>query len=187
MIVILQHDINRNSEEFVQLMDYLSNLPGVTVRVHEEQGTLQTLTELYLVGNTATLNEEDIASLPGVEHARQTRGAGARQQRQPVQRSFSTSPWQSSRRPTRREARRSVHPRRPPHEGAAQGGGERAPHEAHTDDVADGQSQEQRHGPLVQLRAAIAQDEALAGVRHKERWEEPTRVLSVRDKEADGV
>lgn len=67
MIVILQHDINRNSEEFVQLMDYLSNLPGVTVRIHEEQGTLQTLTELYLVGNTATLNEEDIASLPGVE------------------------------------------------------------------------------------------------------------------------
>ncbi len=67
MIVILQHDINRNSEEFVQLMDYLSNLPGVSVRVHEEQGTLQTLTELYLVGNTATLIEEDIASLPGVE------------------------------------------------------------------------------------------------------------------------
>ncbi len=67
MIVILQHDINRNSEEFVQLMDYLSNLPGVSVRIHEEQGTLQTLTELYLVGNTATLNEDDIASLPGVE------------------------------------------------------------------------------------------------------------------------
>lgn len=67
MIVILQHDINRNSEEFVQLMDYLSNLPGVSVRVHEEQGTLQTLTELYLVGHTATLIEEDIASLPGVE------------------------------------------------------------------------------------------------------------------------
>jgi 3-deoxy-7-phosphoheptulonate synthase len=67
MIVILQHDINRNSEEFVKLMDYLSNLPGVTVRIHEEQGTLQTLTELYLVGNTASLIEEDIASLPGVE------------------------------------------------------------------------------------------------------------------------
>jgi 3-deoxy-7-phosphoheptulonate synthase len=67
MIVILQHDIDRNSEEFVQLMDYLSNLPGVTVRVHEEHGTQQTLTELYLVGNTATLIEEDIASLPGVE------------------------------------------------------------------------------------------------------------------------
>jgi len=67
MIVILQHDVDRNSEEFVQLMDYLSNLPGVSVRIHEEQGTLQTLTELYLVGNTATLSEEDIASLPGVE------------------------------------------------------------------------------------------------------------------------
>jgi len=67
MIVILQHDTNRNSEEFVQLMDYLSNLPGVTVRIHEEHGTQQTLTELYLVGNTATLLEEDIASLPGVE------------------------------------------------------------------------------------------------------------------------
>jgi len=67
MIVILQHDINRNSDEFPQIMEYLSNLRGVTVRIHEERGTIQTLTELYLVGDTATLSEEDIATLPGVE------------------------------------------------------------------------------------------------------------------------
>ncbi len=67
MIVILQPSTTRKSEEFTQLMAFLSNLPGVTVRVHEERGSLQTLTELYLVGNTATLSEKDIAALPGVE------------------------------------------------------------------------------------------------------------------------
>jgi len=67
MIVILQHDINRNSDAFTRIMEYLSNLRGITVRIHEERGTIQTLTELYLVGDTATLNEQDIATLPGVE------------------------------------------------------------------------------------------------------------------------
>jgi 3-deoxy-7-phosphoheptulonate synthase len=67
MIVILQPHIHRNSEEYGKLMEYLSNQPGITVRIHEEYGTMQRLTELYLIGDTATLNEEDIATLPGVE------------------------------------------------------------------------------------------------------------------------
>jgi len=67
MIVILKHDVSRNSDEFSRIMEYLSNLQGVSVRIHEERGSLQTLTELYLVGDTATLIEEDIATLPGVE------------------------------------------------------------------------------------------------------------------------
>jgi 3-deoxy-7-phosphoheptulonate synthase len=67
MIVILKASTTRKSEEFGQLMEFLSNQPGVTVRVHEERGSLQTLTELYLVGNTATLSEKDIAVLPGVD------------------------------------------------------------------------------------------------------------------------
>lgn len=67
MIVILKHDVSRSGDEFTHIMEYLSNLRGVTVRIHEERGTMQTLTELYLVGDTATLSEEDIATLPGVE------------------------------------------------------------------------------------------------------------------------
>jgi 3-deoxy-7-phosphoheptulonate synthase len=67
MIVILNSDTTKDSDTYRQTMEYLTNLPGVRVRVHEERGSLQTLTELYLVGNTATLNEKDIAVLPGVE------------------------------------------------------------------------------------------------------------------------
>lgn len=67
MIVILQPNLERESEEFRSAMDYLSNLPGVTVRIHEERGVEQVLTELYLVGNTKSLDIADIEVLPGVE------------------------------------------------------------------------------------------------------------------------
>lgn len=67
MIVILNSDSPKGSDAYSQAMEYLANLPGVSVRVHEERGSLQTLTELYLVGNTATLSEKDISALPGVE------------------------------------------------------------------------------------------------------------------------
>jgi 3-deoxy-7-phosphoheptulonate synthase len=67
MIVILQPHVNRSSEEFDKLMEYIANRPGITVRVHEEHGSLQVLTELYLIGDTASLSEEEIATLPGVE------------------------------------------------------------------------------------------------------------------------
>ncbi|SCZ63163.1 3-deoxy-7-phosphoheptulonate synthase [Thiohalomonas denitrificans] len=67
MIVILQPNVERDTEEYHSVMEYLSNLPGVSVRVHEERGVEQVLTELYLVGNTKTLEMDDIAVLPGVE------------------------------------------------------------------------------------------------------------------------
>ncbi len=67
MIVILQPNVEKSSPEFAPLMEHLSNLPGVGVRVHEERGTEQVLTELYLIGNTKALNIEDIEILPGVE------------------------------------------------------------------------------------------------------------------------
>jgi len=67
MIIILSPDVDRSSEEFASLMEYLSNLERITVRVHEEYGAQQVLTELYLVGDTAKLNAADIATLPGVD------------------------------------------------------------------------------------------------------------------------
>ncbi len=67
MIVILQADIDKQGPEYAQLMAHLSNLPNTQSRVHEEVGTHQVLTEVYLVGDTSSLSMEDIQSLPGVE------------------------------------------------------------------------------------------------------------------------
>ena len=67
MIVIIQPDIRQDSDEFRGLMNYLSQLPNLQVRIHEEHGARQLLTELYLIGETAKLNTEEINSLPGVE------------------------------------------------------------------------------------------------------------------------
>jgi 3-deoxy-7-phosphoheptulonate synthase len=67
MIVILEPEVGRNSPEFPALMEYLSNLRNIQVRIHEEHGTQQTLTEVYLVGDTAALDAKDLEILPGVE------------------------------------------------------------------------------------------------------------------------
>ncbi|MDH5594946.1 MAG: 3-deoxy-7-phosphoheptulonate synthase, partial [Gammaproteobacteria bacterium] len=67
MIVILKPNTDRNSHEYRQLMNTLENLPNIKVRLHEEVGTQQTLTELYLVGDTAALTLEEIQNLPTVE------------------------------------------------------------------------------------------------------------------------
>jgi 3-deoxy-7-phosphoheptulonate synthase len=67
MIVILQPHVVRESETFRNIMSFLSNLPRVNVRIHEEHGAHQTLTELYLIGETGALDMEVIAALPGVE------------------------------------------------------------------------------------------------------------------------
>lgn len=48
-------------------MAYLDNLPGVQTRIHQEQGVEQTLTEIYLIGNTSTLPMDYMQSLPCVE------------------------------------------------------------------------------------------------------------------------
>lgn len=68
MIVILQPGIDKNGNDYRMLMDHLSNLPGVQARVHEETGAQQTLTEVYLIGDTKVLEMEQIQSLPGVEN-----------------------------------------------------------------------------------------------------------------------
>ncbi len=69
MILILEPDTDRNGEEFAALMAHLNNLANVQVRLHEEVGTQQVLTEVYLVGDTASLSLDDMSSLPCVERA----------------------------------------------------------------------------------------------------------------------
>jgi 3-deoxy-7-phosphoheptulonate synthase len=67
MILILSANISNNSEEYRLLMDHLGRLPNIQARVHQEQGEQQTLTEVYLIGNTAALSIEEMRNLPAVE------------------------------------------------------------------------------------------------------------------------
>ncbi|MCP5159796.1 MAG: 3-deoxy-7-phosphoheptulonate synthase [Gammaproteobacteria bacterium] len=67
MIVILDSSTTENSEEYRQTLNYLSQLPTITTRVHKIQGARQTLTEIYLIGDTKSLSAEDLRALPGVE------------------------------------------------------------------------------------------------------------------------
>lgn len=67
MIVILEPGIDKSGREYTTIMDYLSNLSGIQVRIHEETGAQQVLTELYLVGDTKSLKQDEISALGGVE------------------------------------------------------------------------------------------------------------------------
>lgn len=67
MILILIPDTRPDSPEYKQLLAHLANLPGISSRVHTEVGVEQTLTEVYLIGNTKALSVEEISSLPCVE------------------------------------------------------------------------------------------------------------------------
>jgi 3-deoxy-7-phosphoheptulonate synthase len=69
MILILTPDINPESEVYRQLLVHLSRLPNIESRVHRGQGAVQTLTEIYLIGNTASVSLDEMRNLPGVERA----------------------------------------------------------------------------------------------------------------------
>jgi 3-deoxy-7-phosphoheptulonate synthase len=67
MILILSPDVSPESDTFRQLSAYLAQLPGIASRVHQVVGAQQTVTEVYLIGDTASLQTEDMRVLPGVE------------------------------------------------------------------------------------------------------------------------
>lgn len=67
MIIILKPDSDKNSTEYRDLTEYLDGLTNITVRMHEERGQQQRLTELYLVGDTLPLDAAYISSFPVVE------------------------------------------------------------------------------------------------------------------------
>jgi 3-deoxy-D-arabino-heptulosonate 7-phosphate (DAHP) synthase len=69
MILILAPDTELDSPVYRQLMDHLAKLPGITTRPHQIRGAQQTLTEVYLLGDTKSLSLEDMQNLPGVERA----------------------------------------------------------------------------------------------------------------------
>lgn len=67
MILILKTGISADSPEYREILEYLANKPNITTRVHQEIGTEQTVTEIYLIGNTSSLDRTEIESLPGVD------------------------------------------------------------------------------------------------------------------------
>ena len=67
MIIILNQNTAETSPEYQQTITHLGQLPGISARVHKVQGAQQGLTEIYLIGDTKTLDMEDLRVLPGVE------------------------------------------------------------------------------------------------------------------------
>jgi 3-deoxy-7-phosphoheptulonate synthase len=69
MILILTPNVDTEGEAYKSLMAHLARLQNVCVRVHREQGTEQCLTEVYLIGNTASISLNEMKALPCVERA----------------------------------------------------------------------------------------------------------------------
>jgi len=67
MILILSPNIDPEDSTYNELMDRLAQLEDIQLRVHRVQGTEQSLTEVYLIGNTSAIAVEDMKVLPGVE------------------------------------------------------------------------------------------------------------------------
>jgi 3-deoxy-7-phosphoheptulonate synthase len=67
MILILTPNIDPESEAYRQLMAHLARLQNIQWRIHREQGAERSLTEIYLIGNTAAVSLDEMKSLPGVE------------------------------------------------------------------------------------------------------------------------
>ncbi len=67
MILILSENTDVVSEEYRQLLETLSALPGIKHRVHHVAGAERGVTEIYLIGNTKALEVEDMRSLPCVD------------------------------------------------------------------------------------------------------------------------
>src|SRR5260370_38801936 len=67
MILILTATIEPESNAYQQLMAHISRLPDIRLRVHREEGVEQTLTEIYLIGNTSSIPIEEMKDFPGVD------------------------------------------------------------------------------------------------------------------------
>jgi len=60
MIVILRPDADKSDPGYAELIKYLTELANIRINTHEEVGTAQRLTELYLIGDTHKLDKETI-------------------------------------------------------------------------------------------------------------------------------
>ena len=67
MLVILHPNTDESAEEFKRTWKHLQGLTEIRLQKHQVQGKGQRLTEIYLIGNTAKVDREEIESLPSVE------------------------------------------------------------------------------------------------------------------------
>jgi 3-deoxy-7-phosphoheptulonate synthase len=67
MLIILHPDTDTASPEYRQTLAWLQRLPGIEVKQHQVQGDQQTLQEIYLVGDTHTIEASQIEALATVE------------------------------------------------------------------------------------------------------------------------
>lgn len=67
MIIILHPDTEIQSPECKELLEFLENKKSITTSFHQVVGAQQTLTEIYLVGDTASLDNAEIESQPAVD------------------------------------------------------------------------------------------------------------------------
>jgi len=67
MLVILHPDTDENSQAFKETWRYLEALKGIKLNKHHIQGEQQKLTEIYLLGDTHTVEKAAVESLPAVE------------------------------------------------------------------------------------------------------------------------
>jgi 3-deoxy-7-phosphoheptulonate synthase len=67
MILILAPNTNLQSDDYRLLGAHLDKLPNISTRVQQVDGVQQTLTEIYLLGDTKQLQLEDMEQLPCVE------------------------------------------------------------------------------------------------------------------------
>ena len=69
MLLILHPNTDESSEEYRKTWEYLRTLPRIEMRSHVVQGQQQKLTEIYLLGDTHTLDKDALEALPAVERA----------------------------------------------------------------------------------------------------------------------
>ncbi|MBN4078705.1 3-deoxy-7-phosphoheptulonate synthase [Gammaproteobacteria bacterium AH-315-C21] len=69
MIVILEPNLGQDDQRYKAIIEHLNIYPGVQIRSHQVKGQQQSLTEIYLIGDTKPLPIDIIAELPGVERA----------------------------------------------------------------------------------------------------------------------
>ena len=67
MIIILHPDTDKDSDPYRALMDYLDGIKGITARSHDVTGSQQRLTEIYLIGDTASLDAAEIEQFEVVD------------------------------------------------------------------------------------------------------------------------
>jgi len=67
MLVILRPNTDEKSKEFIKTWDHLSHLPDIRLKKHIVKGQQQQLTEIYLIGDTAKVDRNQVAALPAVE------------------------------------------------------------------------------------------------------------------------